>query len=140
MAKILSIDYGTKRTGIAATDDLQMMAFGLTAIPTETVLDFLQKYVQTEKVETIVVGLPTNLQGTTNELETEILSFIEKCKNILPNLPIERLDERFTSKLAEQSILFSGKKKSDRQNKFLVDEVSATILLQDYLEKRKRTT
>ncbi len=137
MSKIIAIDFGTQRTGIAATDDLQMMAFGLTAVDTPILLDYLQKYIKENNIQTLVVGESRDLQGNHNPVEEPIRKFIQKFQKQFPNIPIERQDETYTSKMAERSILAMGKKKKDRQNKYLVDEVSATLILQSYLEKKE---
>ncbi len=136
MSKIIAIDYGGKRSGIAETDDLQMMAFGLTAVDTKNLISFLEKYFQENEVQEMVVGESLNLQGEPNEIEKEILSFIQDFQKKFPNIAVKREDERFTSKMAQQSLLTMGKKKKDRQNKYLVDEVSATLILQSYLENK----
>ncbi len=138
MAKIIALDYGKKRTGIAETDDLQMMAFGAAAVDTVGLMTFLEKYLSENKVETIVVGESLHLDGTPNEIEKEILDFIQRFQNQFPDIQIEREDERYTSKMASQSLLAMGKKKKDRQNRYLIDEVSATLILQSYLERKTK--
>lgn len=136
MGQILAIDYGKKRCGIAATDDLQIIASGLETIETAKILEFLKKYVVDNSVETIVIGLPTDLRGNLSEIETEIQELIQKLGNEFPNIKIVRFDERFTSKMASFYISQSGKNKKQRQEKGLIDKVSATLILQDYLEKK----
>lgn len=136
MPKIVAIDYGLKRCGIAETDTLQMMAFGLTAIETSQIISFTEKYIQEENPEKMIIGLPLNLQGNLNEIESEIQKFIYTIQNKFTNLQIIRVDERFTSKLATKSLLEMGKKKKQRQDKYLIDEVSATLILRTYLEQK----
>ena len=138
MGQIMAIDYGKKRTGIAVTDDMQIIASGLDTVETAKIFDFLKKYFSVNQVETIVVGLPTDLKGNVSEVETDILKFIESFKNEYPQIPVERLDERFTSKMASFFISQSGKSRKERQSKELIDKVSATIILQNFLENRFR--
>jgi putative Holliday junction resolvase len=137
MSRILAIDFGSKRCGIAVTDSLQMIGTGLKTIAPEELIPFLKKYTSEEEVECLVVGEPLQKDGTASSIETEIQAFLKKLKTTLPELKINRYDERFTSKMAFQSMIDSGLKKKDRQNKALVDEISATIILNDYLEFRK---
>ncbi len=136
MGKIVAIDYGKKRTGIAVTDDLQIIASGLTTVDTSNLNDFINTYLTTEQVEAIVIGLPKKLDNSIFEIEIEIQKFIAYLKENFPSLPIERIDERFTSKMAFQSMLESGMKKKQRQNKALIDEISATLILQSYLNSK----
>ena len=136
MARILALDYGRKRTGIAVTDELQLIASGLTTVATSELLEFLKKYCEQEKVELFLVGEPKQKDGTHSEIETDIQKFLEKLKVVLPQIPITRVDERFSSKLAFQTMIDSGLKKKQRRDKALIDEISATILLQDYLHKK----
>jgi len=136
MARILALDYGRKRTGIAITDELQLIASGLTTVATSELLGFLKMYCEKEKVELFLVGEPKQKDGTPSEVETDILGFIEKLKETLPHIPIVRVDERFSSKLAFKAMIDSGLKKKQRQDKALIDEISATILLQDYLNRK----
>lgn len=136
MARVLAIDYGSKRTGIAVTDELQLIASGLTTVSTSDLLSFLKTYCAEEDVERILVGEPKQKDGSPSDIEEEILKFLQKLKSSLPNIPVERRDERFTSKLAFQAMIDSGLKKKQRQNKALVDEISATIILQDYLQQK----
>ncbi len=138
MGKILSIDYGKARCGIAETDDMQMIASGLTTVLTPDIFTFLQSYTKENNVETFVIGLPTDLKGQLSEVETEIQQFIEQLKTEFPHIEIERFDERFTSKMASFFISKSGKSKKKRQEKGLIDKVSATLILQNYLEQKKK--
>ena len=133
MSRILAIDFGKKRTGIAVTDELQIIASGLTTVNTYELIPFLKDYTSKNKVELFLVGKPKQMNNTDSESETLILPFLQKLKNQLPNIPIQRVDERFTSKMAFQTMLDGGLKKKQRQNKALVDEISATIILQSYL-------
>jgi len=134
VGKALGIDYGTKRTGIAITDAMQIIASGLTTVATNTLDDFIANLVQKESIECFVVGDPKNLDGTATDSTGHINGFVKRMKQIYPSIPIHQIDERFTSKIAKQSILASGVKKKVRQNKALVDQVSATIILQNYLD------
>ena len=136
MARILSIDYGRKRTGIAVTDTLQLIANGLCTAATHDVLAFLLDYVQREPVERIIIGLPRQLDNTPSESMRYITPFVTKLRKSLPDMPIEFFDERFTSTLAHRTMLDGGLKRKDRQNKALVDEISATIILQSYMESK----
>lgn len=136
MARILAIDYGEKRTGIAITDDLQIIASGLTTVDTKKIFSFLTEYLKNENVELFVVGEPKQLNNTESESEQFIKSFILKLSTTFPKIPIKRIDERFTSKMAFQSMIDSGLKKKQRQNKALIDEISATIILQSYLNQK----
>ena len=138
MAQILAIDYGKARCGIAATDDFQIIASALETVPTTSLMVFLKKYFSENKVETVVIGLPTDLKGNMSEVETDILKFIEKFKIEFPELPVERFDERFTSKMASFFISQSGKNKKQRQEKALIDKISDTIILQNFLEQKQR--
>lgn len=131
----MALDYGTVRTGIAVTDELQLIASGLTTVDTSKLIDFLVDYCQTETVEKLIVGLPKQMDNSPSESETAIQAFIAMVNNKLPDMKIERQDERFTSKMAFQSMLDSGMKKSKRRNKELVDEISATLILQAYLDR-----
>ena len=139
MSRILAIDYGQKRTGIAVSDNLQMIANGLATVETKEIWEFLANYMQNEDVETIVVGYPRQTNGEDSENMKRITPFVNRLKKLYPNKNIEMYDERFTSVLAHQAILSSGIRKKARQNKSLVDKISATIILQDYMES-KRTT
>ena len=131
--RILAIDFGTKRTGIAVTDELQLIASGLTTVATGELLPFLKKYVIEEDVEKILIGEPKRMDNTPSDVEEHIQKFIEQLQIALPQYVIERVDERFTSKMAFQTMIDSGLKKKQRQNKALIDEISATIILQEYL-------
>lgn len=137
MARILAIDYGKKRTGLAVTDVLQIIANGLTTVPTHTLMDFILDYVKREPVERIVVGLPKQMNNQPSENLVRIKPFVNRLRKVLPNIPVEYVDERFTSVLAHQAMLDGGLKKKDRQRKELVDEISATIILQSYMDSRK---
>ncbi len=136
MARILSIDYGKVRTGIAVTDELQIIASGLTTVATEDLLAFLDNYLKEENVELFVIGKPKQMNYLDSESEALILPFIDKLKLKFPNIPIQRIDERFTSKMAFQTMIDSGLTKKQRQNKALIDEISATIILQSYLDSK----
>jgi len=133
MGRILAIDFGTKRTGLAVTDEMQIIASGLTTVDTKELLQFLKHYVSTEKVERFVVGLPKQMDNTASESEVYIQKFLEKLSKSIPEIPVDRVDERFTSKMAFQTMIDSGLKKKQRQNKALIDEISATLILQSYL-------
>ncbi|WP_282031491.1 Holliday junction resolvase RuvX [Winogradskyella eximia] len=133
MGRILAIDYGTKRTGIAVTDEMQIIASGLTTVDTKELLEFLKNYTTKEKVEKIVVGLPKQMDNTASESEVFIQKFLIQLAKAIPNIPVDRVDERFTSKMAFQSMIDSGLKKKQRKNKALIDEISATLILQSYL-------
>ena len=137
MARILSIDYGQKRTGIAVTDDFQIIASGLTTIPSLDIIPFLKTYFSKENVETVIIGEPKQMNGLPSESSEIIEKFIAQFHTEFPNMKMERVDERFTSKMAFQTIIDSGLKKKQRQNKGLIDEIAATILLQDYLNYKK---
>ena len=133
MARLLSIDYGTKRTGIAVTDELQIIASGLTTVATPDLIAFLKTYTSQEKVELFIVGEPKQMNYEASESEAAIIKFLKKLESAFPEIPIKRVDERFTSKMAFQSMIDSGLNKKQRKNKALVDEISATIILQSYL-------
>ena len=137
MARILAIDYGKKRTGLAVTDELQLIAGGLTTVPTAELVDYIMDYVKKEPVECIVVGLPKQMNNTPSENMCRIEPFVNRIRKLLPDIPVEYHDERFTSVLAHQAILASGIGKMARRNKELVDEVSATIILQSYMDSRR---
>lgn len=136
MSRILSIDYGQKRTGLAVTDTLQMIANGLTTVETKNLETYLADYMAKEDVCTIVVGLPRQTNGEYSENMKRIEPFVNRLRKLYPDKNIEMYDERFTSVLAHQAMLTGGLKKKDRQNKGLVDQISATIILQDYMESR----
>jgi putative Holliday junction resolvase len=134
MARVLALDYGKKRTGIAVSDPLKMIATGLRTIPSHELIPFLKKYLQTEQVETIVIGDPKNLDGSATDATPLAEEAVRILKKQFPTVTLVRVDERFSSKMAGRTIAVSGLKKKQRQDKALVDEVSATILLQDYLQ------
>ena len=137
MARILAIDYGMKRTGIAITDEMQMIASGLTTVETPKLIDFLKRYFIAEKVELVLVGEPKQMNYEPSQSAAMIDAFVVKFTKIFPEMKVERIDERFTSKMALSSMIQSGMTKKKRQNKALLDEISATIILQDYLNYRK---
>lgn len=134
MGRFLAIDYGTKRTGLAVSDTLQIIANGLATVPTHTLFDYLRQYLEKENVERIIVGLPKQMNNEFSENMKHIRPFVKKLQAIYPAIPVELYDERFTSALAQKTIIEAGLKKKDRQNKALVDEVSAVIILQSYME------
>lgn len=136
MPRILAIDYGIKRTGIAVTDEMQIIASGLTTVPSENLIGFLSEYFTTERVEKVIIGEPRQMNGLPSESSQLIEKFVTTFKNTFPNMPVERADERFTSKIAVRTMIDSGLKKKQRQNKALIDEIAATIMLQDYLSAR----
>ncbi len=136
MGRILAFDYGTKRTGIAVTDPLQLIASGLKTVETSEILTFLKSYCTDEEVVLFVVGLPKQMNNLPSESEQFIKSFIRNLKRTFPEIPIKREDERFTSKMALQSMIDSGIKKKQRRNKAIVDEISATLILQSYLNRK----
>jgi len=136
MARILGIDFGEKRTGIAVTDPLQIIASGLTTVSTTELLAYLKDYVGSEKVELIVVGQPRRMNNEFSEVEQKIQDFLNALELEIPQIPVVRVDERFTSKIAFQSMLDAGVKKKDRRKKELLDQVSATVILQSYLYNR----
>ena len=133
MSKVLAIDYGTKRVGLAASDDRQVIAFGLTTVHANEVVAYLKKYIPENDVDTIVLGDPKNLDNTPSQSAEAINNFKRHLLKIFPEIKLERLDERFTSKIAFNAMIDGGLKKKQRQNKGLVDKISATIILQDYL-------
>lgn len=137
MARILSIDYGKKRTGLAVTDPLQIIASGLVTVATSELYDYLQGYIAREPVERIVIGKPMQPNGQPSENLQRVQQFVNLWRKQMPRIPIEYYDERFTSVLAHQAMIAGGLKKKARQDKALVDEISATIILQDYLNSRK---
>ena len=136
MARILSIDYGKKRTGLAVTDPLQIIPNGLATVATSTLFDYLKDYVSREAVERIIIGEPKQMNGEGSENLTRVQQFVARWKKNMPNIPIEYHDERFTSVLAHRAIIDSGISRKARQNKALVDEISANIILQSYLQMR----
>jgi putative Holliday junction resolvase len=136
MSKILAIDYGKKRVGVAITDSLQIIASGLTTVPSETAIAFLKDYFSKEYVIKVLIGEPKQMNGLASESTPIIEKFVADFKTAFPEMKVERVDERFTSKMAFQTMIDSGLKKKQRQNKALVDEIAATILLQDYLLRK----
>jgi putative holliday junction resolvase len=138
VARLLAIDYGTKRCGIAVSDPLQIIANGLTTVPTKEIFSFLETYFQKEDVTVIVVGEPKKLSGAPTDSTAEITGFVRLLAKKFPGKTIERIDERFTSKIAFQTMIDSGLKQKDRRNKALIDEISATIILQSYMEGKSR--
>jgi len=140
MARLLAIDYGRKRCGIAVTDPLQLIANALTTVRTCDLEQFLLKYVATEHVEKIIIGLPTTMRGEPSESMRYIVPAINRLRKSLPEIPIEQYDERFTSVIAHRAMIDSGMKKTDRQDKDVVDRIAASIILNDYLSARKQNT
>jgi len=136
MGRLLAIDYGSKRTGIAVTDEMQIIASGLTTVDTKTLMDFLKSYTAKETVDLILIGLPKQMNNELSESEPLILKFIKILAKEFPEMPIQRVDERFTSKMAFQTMIDSGLNKKQRKNKALVDEISATLILQSYLHNK----
>lgn len=137
MGRIISIDYGRKRTGLAASDTLQMIANGLTTLPSGEVVNFLSEYVKKEPVDVFVVGLPKQMNNEPSENMKYVEAFVTHLKRVIPEIPVEYYDERFTTVLAHKAMLEGGLKKKKRQDKALVDEISAVIILQEYLESKK---
>ena len=138
MPRILAIDYGQKRTGIAVTDDFQIIASGLTTVASETVLNFLSDYFTKENVGKVLIGEPRQMNNEPSQSAGIIEAFVQKFQQKFPDMVVVRVDERFTSKMAFQTMIDSGLKKKQRQNKALIDEIAATILLQDYLQSSRR--
>ena len=137
MGRILSIDYGKKRTGIAVTDPLKIIAGGLATVSTFELFDYLKDYIAREEVELIVIGDPKQADGTPSENKARIVEFVNRWKKIFPQIPLEYFDERFTSVLAHRAMIDGGMKKKDRRNKAVVDEISAVIILEDYMRSRQ---
>ena len=137
MARIVSIDYGKKRTGLAVTDPLQLIAGGLATVSTSTLFEYLSQYVAKEAVERIVIGEPRQPNGQPSENLARVQQFVNRWRKAMPQIPIEYYDERFTSVLAHQAMLEGGLRKKARQDKALVDEISATIILEDYMRSKK---
>jgi putative Holliday junction resolvase len=137
VARIISIDYGKKRTGLAVTDPLQLIAGGLATVATHELFDYLRNYVEREQVERIVIGEPRQPNGQPSENLERVQQFVNRWRKAMPQIPIDYYDERFTSVLAHQAMIDGGLKKKARQDKALVDEISATIILQDYKRSRK---
>ena len=136
MPRILAIDYGQKRTGIAVTDELQIIASGLTTVASDLALAFFKDYFQKESVEKVLIGEPKQMNNQPSESTPVIEAFVQKFKKEFPEMEVIRVDERFTSKMAFQTMIDSGLKKKQRQNKALIDEISATIMLRDYLSRK----
>jgi putative Holliday junction resolvase len=136
MPRILSIDYGLKRTGIAVTDELQIIASGLTTIPSDTAIAFLKDYFSKENVSKVLIGEPKQMNGQPSESAPIIEKFVAQFQKNFPDIKVERADERFTSKMAFQTMIDSGLRKQQRKNKALIDEIAATIMLQDYLTRK----
>ena len=137
MGRIVAIDYGSKRTGIAVSDEMQIIAGGLTTVPSGETVDFLCRYAAQEKVDLFVVGHPKQMNNEPSANMRPVTSFVNRLHKMLPDIPIELFDERFTSVLAHKAMIDGGLRKKQRQDKALVDEISATIILQDYLEKKR---
>lgn len=137
MGRILALDYGTKRTGVAVTDPLQMIANSLETVRTFQLLEFIEGYIARETVDVIVLGYPRQMNNEPSDTVPAIEALAKKLRNKYPNIPVEFADERFTSKMAQQAMIMGGVKKKDRQNKGLVDSISAAIILQSYLERRQ---
>ena len=133
MGRVLAIDYGLKRTGIAVTDELQLIASGLTTVETKDLIPFLESYIKEENVELFLIGLPKQMNNEPSESEKYIIPFISKLEKRISHIPIKRVDERFTSKMAFQTMIDGGLTKKQRKNKALIDEISATLILQNYL-------
>lgn len=138
MARILSVDYGKKRTGLAVTDPLQIIANGLVTVATSELFAFLQEYTAKEPVERIIVGEPRQADGSPSENMERVRQFVNRWRKARPDIPVEFYDERFTSVLAHRAMLDGGLRKKARQDKALVDEISATIILQGYMESRRK--
>ncbi len=137
MGRILAIDYGKKRVGLAVTDPLKIIANKLTTVPTHTIFDFLGNYFREEEVECLVIGYPRQMNNEASEAVRYINPFIKKLQKLYPEMPVELVDERFTSKMAFQTMIDGGVKKKGRRNKELVDAISATIILQSFIERKK---
>ena len=137
MSRILAVDYGKKRCGIAVTDPLKIIAGGLSTVATSELLSFIKDYTTREQVETIVVGEPKQPNGQPSENLPRVRAFVAQLKKMMPTMPVEYYDERFTSVLAHKAMIDGGLKKKARQNKALVDEISATIILQDYMNSKR---
>ena len=135
MPRILSIDYGLKRTGIAVTDPLKIIATGLTTVNSKELISFLKNYLSKEDVELIIIGEPKNMDNSDTHATPLVEKFIKELQKNFPHIPIKKMDERFTSKMASQAMLDMGMKKKQRRDKKLIDEIAATILLQDYLQR-----
>ena len=134
MGRILAIDFGLKRTGLAVTDPLRIIATALDMVETSKLMDYLKKYFQSQEVEKVIIGLPKRLNNTDSEIAPEVRKFIEKFKSAFPDKPIQTVDERFTSSMAQQAMIAGGMKKKDRQVKGNVDKISAVLILQSYMQ------
>ncbi len=134
MSRIVAIDYGNKRVGLAVTDPLKLIATPLDTIHTKDIFTFLKTYIQQQEVEAFVVGMPKNLMNNPTDVTSAVIGFVRKLQKEIPTIPVHTLDERFTSRIAFQAMIAGGLKKKDRQNKATVDKVSATLILQSYLE------
>lgn len=137
MAQLLAIDYGKSRCGIAVTDELQIIASPLQSVATLEIFQFLEKYFLSNKVQAVIVGLPVDLRGKLSMIEQDIQEFIKKFSTLFPTIDVLRVDERFTSKMASYYISQSGKSKKEREKKGMIDKISATIILQNYLDQKK---
>ena len=138
MGRILSIDYGGKRPGLAVTDPLQIIASGLTTVETPRLMDFLKSYFSNEAVDLVLVGMPSNWDDSDTHATPLVHAFIKAFQKAFPNIPLQTVDERYTSKMATQAMLQMGLKKKQRQNKALVDEIAATIMLQEFMQRANR--
>jgi len=138
MARILCIDYGLKRTGIAVTDPLQIISTGLTTVESKELISFLKNYFQLEHVELIIIGEPKNLDDSDTHATPMVKAIIAKLKKEFPHIPIKTVDERYTSKMAKQAMIEMGLKKKDRRNKKTVDKIAATIMLQEYMQRFRK--
>jgi putative holliday junction resolvase len=136
LARILSIDYGRKRTGLAVSDPLQIIASGLATVESKQLIPYLKEYFQKEQVELIIIGEPKNLDDSDTHATPLVEAFIKQLQKHFPQIPVEKVDERFTSKMAKDAMLDMGLKKMQRRNKALVDEIAATILLQEFMRHR----
>lgn len=136
MGRILALDFGEKRTGVAVTDPLKIIASGLTTVATKSLIDFLKNYLNSEEVDLFVIGEPKQMNNSPSESEVYIQPFLKQLTKTFPQIPIERVDERFTSKIAFQTMIDTGITRKKRQNKSLIDQISATIILQSYLDRK----
>ena len=137
MGRILAIDFGTKRVGLAVTDTLQIIASGLATVHSKDIISYLKEYFKKESVDCVVIGDPRKMDNTPSDVAVQVEAFIKNFRKKFPDMKVERIDERYTSKMAFQTMIDSGLKKKARKNKALVDEISATIILQSYMESRK---
>ena len=139
MGRIIAIDYGHKRTGLAVSDPMQIIAGGLCTVPGDKAAAFLQAYVSREKVDLFVIGYPKQLNNEPSRIMQQVVAFTHRLQKVIPEIPVEYVDERFTSVMAHQAMIDGGLRKKRRQDKALVDEISATLILQGYLEKKRLT-